>query len=686
MYWKEWGNQMKKRTMKVLSLVLAIIMVMAMLPLSALAGATPVRQVGVVVYGAELTSILTAKDEGVAASLENLLRLAQNVIAEGKMEVPEVSITVEDDYGEKYKMEPVDVNLIRDTAYKKIPCQEIIDVLEDNIVEQVEALEDFASTRDLGKNLVQKAKTLQGDMEKTLADAQEAVNKLQDTLLAYAALNPTLYRSYATEKMLPAGTATVYVEGFADKATDGTLVTRDGYVLYNDGNGMQETGYSATRKFDIEVKAQERHQTEIQFVGPKNGLEGKLVALEALRVPYDATKKMVNETSDFVGTTRTEIDKNVQDFLKTSSAVASILSNPLEFLGNLIKGETINIEELKENSELYKLVNQAFPEYEKIMNWPLPTMEADFDTTYELTFPGLWCAESDVGFSFRNADVAGNPIGIADPDNSAAFAMVNRDELFDILKFMIDLGKDAFSGLMNAAFNETTFRGVTYESLIKLHTQLLNTENQQLTLDADTVKNIVMVYVGVISDLDIFGRAQEADLVIPAVFLATADENGIVTFNKDKNVTLTWMLEILPTILKNYNDLDLGGKFSSEILDVLDYKEKLENTKMNSVINDVKDALEAATEDLVETGVNLASKTINTLIYPFAQRLGLVGPKMGSGNYIMFQYRAPEGYVINPFAYTMKVTWQNDRWVYTTVANLGILTPYFAEGFYDFVR
>ena len=57
---------MKKKTMRILSLIVAIIMVVSIIPLAALAEETgPKRQVGVVVYGAELTEILTGMEAGV---------------------------------------------------------------------------------------------------------------------------------------------------------------------------------------------------------------------------------------------------------------------------------------------------------------------------------------------------------------------------------------------------------------------------------------------------------------------------------------------------------------------------------------------------------------------------------------------------------------------------------------------
>ena len=66
---------MKKKSLRILSLIVAIVMVVAMLPLSALADETgPKRRVGVVVYGAELTAVLTNIEKSFkdgVASIEN---------------------------------------------------------------------------------------------------------------------------------------------------------------------------------------------------------------------------------------------------------------------------------------------------------------------------------------------------------------------------------------------------------------------------------------------------------------------------------------------------------------------------------------------------------------------------------------------------------------------------------------
>ncbi|MBQ8082833.1 MAG: hypothetical protein IJ241_01480 [Clostridia bacterium] len=290
---------------------------------------------------------------------------------------------------------------------------------------------------------------------------------------------------------------------------------------------------------------------------------------------------------------------------------------------------------------------------------------------YEFTFPGLWCAESEAGFAFTDVDVAETGI------TGSEYLLVNRDELIDVLKFMKELGKDAFQGAIKATFGGTaTYADGTvkdYDSIVNLYFELVKSEDGQLSLDYDTAFAILKTYLGVISDMNLFDRVVDTDTgdaltpiklkyPIPAFLQATSDENGIVKFNRNSNVTLTWMLQIIPQITNALGD-------ASFVQD-------------NQVLNLLVKVANYAAPIVKEYG----EKIINTLVYPFAQRLGLVGKKMASGNYIMFQTKAAEGYWINPLAYTMILTWENDTWLYVTVADLGIIMPYFFEGFYEFVR
>ncbi|MBQ1370929.1 MAG: hypothetical protein IIY38_07350 [Clostridia bacterium] len=295
---------------------------------------------------------------------------------------------------------------------------------------------------------------------------------------------------------------------------------------------------------------------------------------------------------------------------------------------------------------------------------------SEIDKHYEFSFPGLWCAESEAGFAFTDVDVA--ETGIA----GSEYLLVNRDELIDVLKFMKELGKDAFQGALAATFGGTaTYADGTvkdYDSIVNLYFELVKSEDGQLSLDYDTAFAILKTYIGVISDMNLFDRVVDTDTgdmvpmklkyPIPAFLQAASDENGIVKFNRDSNITLTWMLQIMEDITKAIGD-------TSFIQD-------------NQVLSLLMDVATYAAPIIKKYG----EKIINTLVYPFAQRLGLVGKKMASGNYIMFQTKAAEGYWINPLAYTMILTWENETWLYVTVADLGLIKPYFAAGFYDFVR
>ena len=108
-----------KKAFKIISLILAVVMVVAMLPLSALAEETgPKRQVGVVVYGAELTEILTGMestmqdlqegDVNIQGNLETLQELVTSLgtkLADGSgISVPDVDVVLVDENGKEYQL------------------------------------------------------------------------------------------------------------------------------------------------------------------------------------------------------------------------------------------------------------------------------------------------------------------------------------------------------------------------------------------------------------------------------------------------------------------------------------------------------------------------------------------------------------------------------------------------------
>lgn len=196
-------------------------------------------------------------------------------------------------------------------------------------------------------------------------------------------------------------------------------------------------------------------------------------------------------------------------------------------------------------------------------------------------------------------------------------------------------------------------------------------EEGQISLNYETAYAIVKTYLGVIMDMHLINRVVEfpeglglpkLKYPIPAILKATSDENGLVEFKKSSNITLRWIIDLIPEITK----------YAAQLVAPED------NNNMVAVMN----ALQA----FIDSTADFAGDAINILVYPFAQRLGLVGPKLASGQYIMFQTKAPDDYMINPIAYTMDISWDNNNWIYTTVADMGLIGPYFAEEFFDFVR
>lgn len=648
---------MKKKSLRILSLIVAIVMVVAMLPLSALAEETgPKRKVGVVVYGAELTAVLTDIESAFHGnvdfkkSLDQIVDVATKVVDGTGVSVPDVDVSLTAENGKTYKMEEDrSIEIFTDTTEMYIGFQDEVDKqltkLEYDLAALQVAMEQSNQlTAELSKQITDFKDALQKIREKMndlKHDLVGMINGLKDPNGNPISLNGMLYRTYVTEEAVPANaTYTVKVERFSDTDKDGNAITRDGYILYNDGLESGGSMFNTYRSFPVEVKEQGRFDHEIQFVGPLAGIEGTLNLPEAFDDAYDTFANAMNKMA-----------KTAED-VKNAATNSNLFDSLANFIGDITK---------------------MGPIYDWFKQWTAPTFSTsdEISKDYRFGFPGLWCAESEAGFAFTDVDVAETGI------TGSEYLLVNRDELVDVLKFMMDLGKDAFQGALKATFGgEMTYADGTvkdYDSIVNLYFQLVKSEDGQLSLDYDTAFAIVKTYIGVISDMNLFDRVVDTDTgdiltpmklkyPIPAFLQAASDENGVVKFNRDSNITLTWMLKIIPQITEKLGDADF--------------------VKDNKVLNLLMEVANYAAPIIDEYG----SKIINTLVYPFAQRLGLVGKKFGSGTYIMFQTKAAEGYWINPLAYTMKMTWEDDTWLYVTVADLGLIVPYFTEAFHDFVR
>lgn len=657
---------MKKKSLRVLSLIVAIVMVVAMLPLSALAeklndNDPNTRQVGVVVYGAELTAVLAQVEKGLKGEMElkEALQLLTNIttkVADGTgVSVPDVDVELKAPDGTTYKMvEDTSIAIISDTMDVYFGFQTEVD-------KQLSKLEsDLAGLRAAMKasnDLTQDMANMLDAFDKKLKEAKTQFENLKDTLVEGfnegTGINGTLYRTYVTEVEVPVGKGyEVYLKDFTDEDENGNPVTRDGYVLYNDGLDVGGSKFNTERTFSVDIIPKDRFGTDIQFVGPGVGIEGSLKLPEVFGNAYDGFVTVLNKMLETA-----ESIKNAT----TDNAVVS-------WAADLITAGT-----------------NTKPLWDWFKAWTATSLSksSEIPKDYHILFPGLWCAEYDAGFSFRNVDVGENPVA------GSEFVLINRQELLDVLKFMKDLGKDAFEGALKATFGgEMTYatgNTVPYEGITDLYAELLNTEEGSISLNYDKAYAIVRTYLGVILDMQLMERVIEKDTStivptyklkypIPAILVSESDDDGIVTFKKSNNKTLTWILEILPTI----------GEYATKIIASATNAEEEPVANLFVELMDVYNLFVAEATDVIADAVNL-------LVYPFAQRLGLVGPKLASGEYLMFQTKAADGYWINPIAYTMDITWHsegttNEDWYYSTVADMGLIGPYFAEGFYDFVR
>ena len=656
---------MKKKSLRILSLIVAIVMVVAMLPLSALAEETgPKRRVGVAVYGSELTAILTDVESAIHGqgdlenAIQHLTAIATEIVDGTGVSVPEVDVTLTGPDGRVYQMEEDDsINIFTETTDTYIGVQNVLDeqltTLENDIKDLQTAMElDGGLAGELSGNI--------SKMRTSLENLKTQLVNLKDILVEgfnkTTKINGILYRTYVTdaEGVKANQTYTVTVKGFVNKDENNNPITRDGYILYNDGLGTEGSSFNSARTFTVEVTERGRFDPEIQFVGPGigngPGIEGALTLPTFFTESYD---KFANAFNDIMN--------------KLKSLKHPEGNNPFKDWAKDFIEKGLKIENTMKWFNEWTQRGFSLPNYDE--SWG----------EYHFFFKGLWCAEVDAGFTFKNVDVSEQGI------EGSEFLLINRQELIDVLKLMKDLGKEAFEGALKATFGgdmDYTYQEetISYEGITDLYAQLISfDENRQLNLDYETAYAIVKTYIGVIGAMNLVDWVAEKDTSgviptyklkypIPAILQATSDKDGNVTFSKSNNKTLTWMLEIIPELQSVVNNIQTGN----EILDML---------------IEVNKYLEKVTREFAD----IADKVINLFVYPFAQRLGLVGPKLASGEYIMFQTKAAEGYWVNPIAYTMDITWHsegttNEDWYYSTVADMGLIGPYFAEGFYDFVR
>lgn len=305
--------------------------------------------------------------------------------------------------------------------------------------------------------------------------------------------------------------------------------------------------------------------------------------------------------------------------------------------------------------------------------WFAPTVKVD----HSLTFTGFWLRKETRGFTFKTTDVAEDAV------EGSEFVLINRDEIDAILQILISLGKDLFeSGLQNVS-------ELKFDEVVALHQGLIKQSDEgMIALDAEKAQEVMQAYLafamGIVEDANVKEKfittAEDGSFKLkaplPAVLSATSDADGVVSFTEDNNITLTWMISIIKQLMERVGDaLNLDDNW----MNMLDTLMKIgEKPDPNNYANGVNDLGYLTAKVIYDIAYNAA--------YTLLKNFGVVGEKMSNGHYLMFQSSVPEGYQRNPLVYTLDIEWVTPTNVYVKVADLGIVGPYFAEGFYDFVR
>ena len=344
--------------------------------------------------------------------------------------------------------------------------------------------------------------------------------------------------------------------------------------------------------------------------------------------------------------------------------------------------------------------------------------------SFRLVFPGVWLARQEPGFSFKSVNFGGEAVP------GSEFIMIHREELEKVVKAMISAGKVSFEAALETLGDKES--GASWEDINLLNKQIVtwDTESNEIALDYDQAKELLTSYITLLWNSAIPGislmMSDELDLHLPAMLKATADENGIVRFERDNNITLVWGIDIITKLIKTVGEItaDSGELINNIVAENSESKALIAVVDLANRIIQVTAGSDKYAEYL-DKGAEVVKEQINQWVYPILQNdnipaklnstakylVDLFGveegfltdlvsilpthailtEKMPTGHYIMMQSAAPKGYLRNPVFYTISVVWDTSKpsvydWVYVNVANIGIIGPYFAEDYYTFLR
>lgn len=498
-------------------------------------------------------------------------------------------------------------------------------------------------------------------------------NAASDFLAQYAGF---AYNTYVAEGLVP-GTYTVSVED----------ISRQGFVT----SEKDEEG-KYVRTFEIIVE-----KGKVTFVGDERSVSTDGMDLRAL---------LLGETED----TPEAEDADEGSGVDQENPIIQMIQNLTDLKADMSERFGDILDDISDISQI---------------NIPgVGTIKLPFTVYITLTFKGLWLDRVEPAIGFSNQDLGGNPITASKTDNQqGTFVMVDRDQLILVMEAILDAGKDTFENVVNGlkeVYTDDENAVVSRDKFVEMHRELVAMKEaedgtQQISFDAKKLLPILRIYVKMMDIPSVWKDFMAKDVRFPAVLEATADADGVVRFTEDSNVTLTWMLDEIVKLADFSNeaiqelsavfledDAQLTRDLVKEICSTADLSENMQTLLAEILIKLIElgeDGGDAAVA-LLKASAPTIKSTINTWIYPILQNdalfrtmffalgveHGILTDKMPDSYYLMLQKKAPEGYMLNPMVYTVKLDWDEHNWLYAKVVNLGIVMPYYAEDYYTFLR
>ena len=377
----------------------------------------------------------------------------------------------------------------------------------------------------------------------------------------------------------------------------------------------------------------------------------------------------------------------------------------------LIKPETRELKVTVEKSAT-KTCYVGFESMVGMLDLTIPIFDATFYKAI-MTMPGVFLQSSDPGIEFTSANLGDQPVP------GSEFVMVNRDETEKLIKAFYGLGKETFESAMSLIGTE----GYTWKELSILYNEVLkwDSENAQISIDGKNAYKLLGTYWSLMQasakEPLLNFLKDDTELRVPAILAATADENGVVHFGPDNNVTLIWSLEILQKMGGvAFNKIEEYGLIDELFPDpmtgaIIKFVIKLGKSYLGSD-NMLWDADGNLKKDFINGTMYLLLQNDNIMEFAQDKLNWIVGDnlteeekeflkllpdhalltkKMPAGKYILLETSVPEGYFRSPFFYTVDLEWHPEAkyardWYYASVADLGLIAPYFAEDFYDWLR